>query len=182
MAVRIGIPLSIGLLALGMAGCSSGVERHVRSDGSGVAGSPALMWQPEAEGSPTNPSLIRAREAVSARLGEQGFHFAEQAPVMLSVGVAERPARLVLQAPGDATVAGAGQPRSGLFSCRRPVLTRLSVSLTDSASGELLYKGSAEETHCRAASEELAGQLAASALADMKAPVGARIEISPRSK
>lgn len=177
MSVRFGTYAGLCLLALGLSGCSSRVETRIRSDGAGVAGTPLLMWQAEADDAAPDPLLARVKEAVAGRLQERGFRFADQAPVMLSIGVAERPGGIALQTRGDEALSPAPK-RGGLFPCQ-PRLIRLTVSMTDSATGRKLYGGSAEEAHCRAAFDQVMPRLAETALADLATPRGQRTEISP---
>lgn len=180
MMVRFGSCAALGLLALGLGGCSGKVETHIRSDGSGVQGTPLLMWQPEAAEGTADPALDRAKQAVADRLQQQGFRFAEQAPVMLSVGLAERADRIAVQSSQDAALSPAHR-RKGLFPCKGQMV-RLSISMTDSATGEKLYGGTAQEAHCKVSLDQLVPYLAETALADLAAPRGVRTEISPLAK
>jgi len=177
MSVRFGTYVGVCLLALGLNGCSSRVETRIRSDGAGVTGAPLLMWQAEADDAAPDPLLARVRETVADRLREEGFGFADQAPVLLSVGVAERPGLIALRAPGKEALSPV-RKRGGLFPCH-PRLYRLTVSMTDSATGRKLYGGSAEEAHCRESFDQVLPRLAATALAYLAAPKGERTEISP---
>lgn len=140
------------------------------------------MWAPEAESgggdSVPDPLLARLRDSVAASLEQKGFRFAEAAPVILSVGVAERPGRVALVGE-DGAALSAAQGQKGIGRCRKERLTRVAISMADSGTGQMLYRGSAQEAHCRATLDLLLPHLVESALADLAAPAGERVATSP---
>ena len=156
------------LLAVGLGGCAGPVETHVRSGGAGVRGAAQLMWAPGPDGETPPPMLAGAQKAMEAALRKRGFQFGDAAPVMVAIGVAERPAGIALKGAADEALSRAKRRR--LFQDCADRLLRMTVSLTDSASGETLYHGEAQEAHCQAALDEVLPRLAASAVADIAAP------------
>lgn len=171
----------------GLGGCSYPVDTAIRSTGPGVQGTPLLMWAPEAERAGdeapsdqklADQKLAEVRSAVAASLEEKGFRFAEEAPVTLSVGMAQRPGRIALVGE-DGAVLSAAQERKGIRPCGKARLTRIGISMIDSGTGQMLYRGSAQETHCRAALDQLLPHLVESVLADIAAPAGDYRKPSP---
>ncbi len=174
--VRLGSYLALGFLAIVLGGCAGKVQTHIYSEGKGIAGTPLLMWQPDPEGAPVDPSLDLAKKVVIERLQQRGFRFAEQAPVMLSVGLAEREGRIALQTSQDAALSPPHR-RKGLFPCKSR-LVRLSISMGDSATGDKFYGASVQEAHCTDMLDQLVPHLVDAALVDLAAPRGARTEVS----
>lgn len=170
------------LMTVGLGGCSPPVDTAIRSTGPGIQGTPSLMWatraDPQTGETPPQDVTDRARGIVAASLRDRGFSFAGDAPVTLAIGVAQRPGRIALMGESGARLSAA-QGQKGIRRCRKDQLTRLGISMTDSRTGQILYHGSAQETHCRATLDQLLPHLVESALADMAAPKGERMIVSP---
>lgn len=158
-------------LLLAPAACAGPVESHLRSSGAGVASDTALMWAPLPV--EVQAQTADARAAVSQALADKGYRIVEEAPLALAMGVAERPAGIgVTKGQGEAL--SPAKQRRPLQSCADRML-RVSVSITDRASGDMRYAGSAEEAHCHATLDEALPRLARLAVADMAQPAGARL-------
>lgn len=168
--------VAAGLTAALLGGCSGPVETRIASTGPGVPDRPVLMWAEDAEGVALPADLGRARAAVEAALTAQGFRFAGEASVAVTLGLSERPASLGLRSGSGAderTLSPAKKRR--LFQRCADRTLRLGVALVDRASGRLLYRGAAQEAHCRAGFADATARLARLAVADLAAPGGERV-------
>lgn len=177
-------PAFLALLCVtgGLSGCSGPVETRIMAGGPGIPGRSTLMW---ADGQAGSPLEVRARSDVEAALRQQGFVFSDDAPVMVTLGLAERPGGIGLQegraADGTPIAAGPalspGKRRRLLQSCADHIV-RLSLGLLDRAGGAVLYSGSAQEAHCHAGIADVTPRLARLAVADLRAPSGERIVLT----
>lgn len=149
-----------------LAGCASPVVTRV--DASAPAPLPraasfALAPLPEDIG----PLPGQARDMVAAGLRQRGWSQVEQGDYLLAVTLAERPATITLAAGDDfgkpaGTLAPAAD-RSNNKGCARSD-HRLTITLTERASGALVYAGSASEFHCKAALNDTLPHLVAAAV------------------
>lgn len=162
------IPLLVSVLAAGLGGCAGPVETHIRSEGVGVAGVTPLMWAPEPEGRADTPMTGEMKDIVASALHKKGFRFVDSAPVMVMAGLAERPAAIAVE--GEAGKAVSRGKRQRLFQNCRDRTMRLRISMTDSATGEVLYIGEAQEAHCHAQMRQVLPRLADRAVEDVTAP------------
>ncbi|MDQ4421358.1 hypothetical protein OOT33_13090 [Sphingobium sp. DEHP117] len=179
-------------LLLAPAACAGPVETHLRSAGAGVASDTALMWAPLPV--EVQAQTADARAALSDALREKGYRIVDDAPLALSMGLAERPAGIgVTKGQGEALSMGLAERPAGIgvtkgqgealspAKQRRPLqscadrMLRVSISITDRTSGDTRYAGSAEEAHCHARLAEALPRLARLAVADMARPAGARL-------
>ena len=162
------ILLLASALAAGLGGCAGPVETHIRSEGVGVAGVTPLMWAPEPEGRADTPMTGEMKDIVASALHRKGFRFVDSAPVMVMAGLAERPAAIAVE--GEAGKAVSRGKRQRLFQNCRDRTMRLRISMTDSATGEVLYIGEAQEAHCHAQMRQVLPRLADRAVEDVTAP------------
>lgn len=164
-------PSLILALLLAPAACAGPVETRINAAGAGVAPQQALMWAPLPAGA--SAEVEQARTALANALQTQGYRIVDEAPLALSLGVSERPARIGLTMGQGAALSPAKEDRP-LQSCDDRML-RLRVSIVDPVSGETRYSGAAEEAHCHATLTEALPRLARLAVADMASPAGARL-------
>lgn len=174
--------VAAGLAAALVGGCSGPVETRIASTGPGMPDRPVLMWADGSEGKASSPDedRTRARAAVEAALTAQGFRFADDGAVVVMLGLSERPATLGLQGGNGAderTLSPAKKPR--LFQRCADRTLRLGVALVDRATGRLLYRGAAQEAHCRAGFADATSRLAHLAVADLAAPGRERSALTP---
>lgn len=166
---------AISLLAV--SACAGPIETRIAATGAGVPRA-ALLALRDAPGDPS-PIQAKAREAVMTALQKRGHGFAEEAPMIVEIGVSARPAALGLSSiagddPAETPLSGA-KPQRLLQSCTDQTY-RLVVSIFDRTSGTRAYHGSAEEYHCKAGLDDTVALLAEKALADIERPAGPRIE------
>lgn len=161
------------LLALcALSACSGPVETHVASAGAGVAPGMAWDWAPQPEDAAPPGAVEQAvRATIEQRLAGAGHPRREGAPAMLAMGLAERPASIAIRTDdGAGAISGAKGARL-LQNCKDRML-RLTLHIAERRSGRTLYSGAAQESHCHAASGEVADALARAALADLRSPGG----------
>jgi hypothetical protein len=160
-------------LALSVGACAGPVETRIASAGQGVTAG-ALMWAPMAEDAQISPLHMAARAAVELQLGKMGYSFAADAPLMLSLGVSERAAGIVLR-DGAGNALSPAKGKRLLQDCGDRML-RLSVNVVDRSNGASLYTGSAQEAHCHATLDEAMQRLSTGALADIGQPRGVTVQ------
>ena len=161
-------------LLLAPAACAGPVETRINAAGAGVAQGQPLMWAPLPVG--TGEEAAQARAALGTALGTQGYRLIDDAPLMLTFGLSERPAHIGLATGQDAALSPHKRRRL-LQSCADRML-RLSISIIDRASGETRYLGSAEEAHCRAGLGDALPRLSRMAVAEMARPSGEQVRFS----
>jgi hypothetical protein len=160
--------------ALGCALLLSSCARHVetRTESAGISPlNPAtfVLVTPEKI---VSPDIIRAQEIVTSQLITKGYTISQNGALYLQVGASVRPAALTVS-DARKVIAQADKKRS-ISRCVRNEY-RISIILTDIASGREVYRGSAGEFHCK---ESFAGTLPVlvrAALADLGNPRGTYI-------
>jgi len=156
-----------------VAGCSGPIETRIASAGDGVPGNASVAIRPYDMSIP-HADWITARDAIKATLAEKGHAIADASPLAMDIAVSARPAVTGVAGANGQAVSPV-KPHRLLQSCRDQVY-RLVVVVVDSASGRLLYRGSAEEYHCRARLADTLAVLSRRALADIDHPGSNRIE------
>lgn len=156
-----------------VAGCSGPIETRIVSSGDGVPGDARVAIRPYDMSAP-HADWIAARDAVAATLAGKGRAIADGSPLIMDIAVSARAATTAVAGANGQSVSPA-RPHRLFQSCRDKVF-RLAVVVVDRASGRLLYRGSAEEYHCRARLADTLAVLSRRALADIDHPGSNRIE------
>lgn len=154
-------------------GCSGPIETRIDSTGEGLPRGASLASPLAPPGEPASEWGI-ARDSVVTALRAAGHDLLADSALVLDVGVSTRPAATAIgSVPGGPSSAAKRQRL--LQSCRDQV-QRLVVTIVDRTSGRLLYRGSAEEYHCKAELSRTLPLLAARAVADAEHPGRSRTE------
>lgn len=166
------IMLKLGMLgcALALSSCVHNVE--TRTDSSGISPlNPAtfVLVTPEKV---TSPDIIKAQETVMSLLIAKGYKMPENGALYLQVGASVRPATLDVS-DSRKIIAQADKKRSTSKCVRNEY--RITVVLTEIASGREAYRGSASEFHCKESFADTVPALVSAALADLGNPRGAYI-------
>jgi len=168
---------TLSLALLGLQGCAGPVETNIHSAGAGVRDATTLMWLLAPKGgTEEEPHMLAAREAVAAALQERGFRMAEEASAAVAIGFAERPAQIGLKTGQGEALSPAKEKR--LFQNCEDRMMRLRVSIVDRASGDQLYSGEAQESHCHAQASDVLARLAGYAVEDIDSPGSERKSFS----
>ena len=164
------------LFVLGTTACAGPVETRLRSNGQGLGEVRQLMWSMPPGAAAASPALVEAQTQVAEALKQEGFSFHADAPLSVSLGLAERPGAIAVSLEDGAALSPAKQHRL-LQSCDDRIL-RLRVSIVDRATGEVRYDGQAQEAHCKASLADAVPRLARLAVADLARPGGDRRVLS----
>lgn len=166
------------IASLALSSCAGPVETRINAAGAGIATAQPLMLAPLAPGEEAaRPGLVAGRQALGTALAAQGYRLAEDAPLAVTIGVAERPARISVSAGQGDTALSPAKKQHLLQNCDDRLM-RVTVGIVDRASGDVRYAGSAEEAHCHAALTDAMPRLVGKAVEDMHQPAGARREFS----
>lgn len=161
---------------LALAGCASPVVTRIETvipAALPTSASFALVPTPEA----IAPLQAQAVDLVAGSLASRGWRTDEAADVLLWVTLSDRSADAQLMAGDDfgkpAGIIGAVANRSNNKGCAKRD-HRLTVTLANKTTGDLLYRGAASEYHCKARLEQTLPELATAALAGMDGAPGVR--------
>ena len=129
----------------------------------------ALAWASGPAGKGEPPTVDRAlRVAVVKELQDRGFRFSDDAPAIISAGFAERPASISLEGAAGRMLSD-GKKQRLLQNCLDRIM-RVRIAIIDRVSGENLYTGNAQESHCHAQAIDVIDRLAKDAVSDIHAP------------
>jgi hypothetical protein len=112
----------------------------------------------------TDPSIA---EPVREALVGLGYRVDADAPAVLEAHVSDRPAKMALSASGS-TDTPAAEKRTVIALCKRYV-RRIALALVSRETGQILYRGRAETSHCKKTRTRHDARLAQSALRTMQA-------------
>lgn len=156
-------------LGMIMAGCAGPIETRISSTGEeqAVAGSFMLASLPEDSAT----ELAAAQALLVQGLTEKGYRLANDADMVLTVGISDRPAQLAVK-NGSRILSPAKRPRL-LQNCADREY-RMTIELTRKTDGTRLYSGNANEYHCKASLTETLPSLAKRLIADIERPRGAK--------
>jgi hypothetical protein len=164
------LPLLISV-PLMLAGCASSVMTRVLGEGAGIAPPAQLAFLKADEDAPAADEATA--KALADALGAQGYKVADDADYLIDFALAQRPAALSIATGSNAPLSPAKKAKP-LQSCKDNTY-RLTVTVADRKTGATLYRGSAEEHHCKATLAESRGALIDAVVADLKKPGGARV-------
>lgn len=159
------------LLSALASSCAGPVKTRITGTGPGVRPPAALSFLASEEDSPKPDPATEA--ALRAALQQAGFSVTTDADYTVDYAVAERPSGYgVSAAPGGEWLSEEKAKRP--FSSCKERTHRITLTVVERKTGTPLYRGSAEEHHCRATLPESKGALIAAILADLQAPQGKR--------
>jgi len=162
--------LALVLLGLAMAGCSGPIETRVSSAGEEQPIAGSFMLAPLPDNSADE--LTGAQALLVEGLLTKGYHHADDADMMLTVGISDRPAQLTVK-NGAQILAPGKQPKMWQSCADREY--RMTIELTRRADGAQLYSGNASEYHCNATLTETLPSLAKRLVADIERPRGPKL-------
>lgn len=157
------------LLAMSVAvlsGCSGPIETRVTTH------SAAALPQPDqysfgAASEQSNEHYKEARNLVDSALKRKGLRMADDAPMLVDIALAERPASISISVgeENDTAIVAAQKEKKPLQSCDDKE-HRLTVSIVERATGQELYSGTAAEYHCKGAISDSLPHLVRGAMSD----------------
>jgi hypothetical protein len=139
-------------------GCAALTDK-VNSSG-GIAPGSAVMF---AEAAPGDDLASRFHAEVSRRLAERGHSIVATADLALELAVAVRDPEVAFATGAQLPASGAG---GGFALCDRHVL-RTSIAIVDRRSGQIAYRGAAQELGCGAISDDDVANQVTQALAGL---------------
>lgn len=176
MTVHPALLLALGCATFALSACGA-VETRITSAGEGVREKAVLTWAPVPEEWNDDPARTNAHRAARAALTDiltrQGFRFADDGTVLVSVGLAQRAASTQIMI-GEGKLVSPPRNRHLFQPCGKNML-RLTVSMADAANGTPLYTGSAQRAHCDTDIEQITILLAQEATEDIASPAGERL-------
>ncbi len=154
-----------------------------RSSNSILAAGTAVLRRMRARGGahnipPAEEDTPIADAATAAALTEalraQGYVVADDGAYLVDFALAERPAATSVSTGESTAPLSAAKKRKPLQSCKDQT-HRLTLTVADRKSGATVYRGSAEEHHCKATLAENTATLIGAIVADLKQPGGVRV-------
>lgn len=158
--------LMIPILAM-TANCSGPIETRIQTQ----AASPLpaqKQYSFPAKPEQKNETYKKARTLVAEALSAQNFTATENAPTMVHIALAERPASIAMTVgeKADVDIISLPKKRKPLQSCK-DIEHRLTLKMIDTASGSVIYSGTAAEYHCKGSLEQSLPYLIDGALSDL---------------
>ncbi len=163
-------PLFLGLLfgaAMAVSGCARPIETRLTSAGTGLL-APAQMtaFVPDEDGPAVD---LKIQAVIEAALVSHAYRVSPDADYLFDFSLSNRPAAVGISFSPDGSSQSPGKSRKATKSCANRT-HRMTLSVVDRKTGQSVYRGSAEEHHCRAALSESAAALADILAADLKLP------------
>lgn len=132
-----------------LSGCSGPIETRVTTH------SAAPLPKPDnysfgASSDQSNEHYKTARNLVGSALERKGLRMADDAPMLVDIALAERPASISISVgeESDTAIVAAQKESKFLQSCDDKE-HRLTVSIVERATGQAVYSGTASEYHCK---------------------------------
>jgi hypothetical protein len=168
-------PLGLGLLfgaALAVAGCTRPIETRVTSAGAGLP-APARIAAllPDEDGPAVD---LKNQAVIEAALLRHAYIVSPNADYLFDFSLSDRPTTVGIAFSPEGSLPSVGKPGKATKSCAKRS-HRMTLSVVDRKSGQSVYRGSAEEYHCRAALSESAAALADILVADLNLPQNSRV-------
>lgn len=119
----------------------------------------------------------KAREFVISSLEKYGFSHTGNAPVLVNIAIADRPAEMTItvgEGQSFKTLVAAKKNRA-LQSCADRE-HRMTIIMTDKNDGALLYSGTAAEYHCKGTIDASIPYLVDGALADLSSGISSEVK------
>jgi hypothetical protein len=155
-----------------LAGCAATVTTRVSGEGAGLAPPARLAFLATDEDAPVADAAAAA--ALADALRAAGYSVADDADYLIDFALAARPAAFGVHAGGSTAPLSAAKRKKPLQSCKDHT-HRLTLTIADRKTGNTLYRGSAEEHHCKATLAESRAALISAVVGDLKKPGGARV-------
>jgi hypothetical protein len=163
---------SLALLCIVVAGCASPMATRLSTHGAGLTPAASLaILEAEPDGAPVDTALdILMKKSLIAR----GYSMSPDSAFILNMAFGIRPGGIGVFGTPTAAPLSSTQKKSGLGKCKVHV-HRLTLSVLERASGNPLYQGMAEETHCNALAANSLPHLIEALTVDLAKPGGDRV-------
>lgn len=158
--------LMIPIVAL-TASCGGPIETRIQTQAG--AGLPAQkQYSFTAKPEQNSEAYNKARKMVADTLAAKGFALADQAPTLVHIALASRPASIAMTTGEDGDVSRIAEPkkRKPLQSCE-DIEHRLILNMVNASDGSTVYSGTAAEYHCKGSMEQSLPHLIDAALSDL---------------
>jgi hypothetical protein len=163
---------SIALVCLLTAGCASSIAMRISSSGAGLNPSTRFaILKAEPDGAPADATLD---DMLKTNLAKSGYILASDGDYVVSSAFGIRPGNIAVFGASSLPPLSSIQEKSGLSKCKAHV-HRLTISVLERATGESVYQGTAEETHCNTLAAYSLPQLVEALTNDLLKPGGARV-------
>ncbi|MEP2101199.1 MAG: DUF4136 domain-containing protein [Parasphingorhabdus sp.] len=149
------------------ASCSGPIETRIQTE-AGSALPAQKQYSFTAKPEQNSETYQSARKLVAEALAAKSFIAADEAPILVHIALAGRPASIALTAgekDNVSTIAGQKE-RKPLQSCD-DVEHRLTINMVAAADGSVIYSGTAAEYHCKGSMEQSLPFLIDGALSDL---------------
>jgi hypothetical protein len=160
------------ILALGTGGCARPVETRIAGIGVGLT-PPARVAAlvPDEDGPAVD---LKTQAIVEAALVRQAYVVVTDGDYLFDFSLSDRPTAVGIVSGAGGQPLSAAKPGKATKSCAKRT-HRMTLSVVNSKTGQVVYRGSAEEYHCRGALGESATALADALAVDLKRPKSAAI-------
>jgi hypothetical protein len=171
---RISYAKALGLLTgcLLAAACSTPVETRLTSSGTGLSPAARLtVVTAETDGAVLHAETRRLFEQY---LTARGSSFSEAGDYLIEFAPGQRAADVILYQDPAKPSASPAKGRSLLSSCNDQ-LHRVTLVVLKRETGDVAYRGDAEERHCKATLNQTLPFLVETLVADLEKPAGTRV-------
>lgn len=157
--------LMIPVIAI-TASCSGPIQTRIQTQ-SGTAFPAQKQYSFSAKPEQNGTAYEAARKMVVDALAAKSFIATEQAPILVHIALASRPASIAITTGEDEEVSTIAEPkeRKALQSCE-DVEHRLTINMVNASDGSPVYSGTAGEYHCKGSMEQSLPHLIDAALSD----------------
>jgi hypothetical protein len=159
----------VGGLLLAAGGCSTSVITRVNGAGAGVAPPARIaILVPEDDGAPND---LLTRSMMEAAFAKKGYVVAADGDYVADFSLADRPAGIGISQAKTESWLSPSKKRAPFQSCQDRT-HRLTVVVVDRKTGQTVYRGGAEEHHCRGTLAQSRDALVQAVVADVQQPKG----------
>lgn len=158
--------LMIPIVAM-TASCGGPIETRIQTQ-AGTALPAQKQYSFTAKPEQNGGTYITARKMVADALAARDFAFADQAPILVHIALAGRPASIAMTTGegNDVSTIADLKERKPLQSCK-DVEHRLTINMVNASDGLTVYSGTAAEYHCKGSMEQSLPHLIDGALSNL---------------
>jgi hypothetical protein len=158
------------LLLLVTSSCAQPGMR-IATSGPGVLPAAHLAFLESDEDAPVVD--MQTRQLIEAALIRQGYQLAADGEFVVDFSLAERSAEMGVS-PGAPNAWLSSAKKKTMFQSCKDRIHRLTLLVTDRRTGQLVFRGGAEQSHCKGSLATSRTALVDAVVADLKKPMGDR--------
>jgi hypothetical protein len=163
---------TMAVIALCIAGCAHPIVTRISGTGVGVASSARLSFLVSEPDAPQiDPA---ARKALTDRLLAKGYTVVDSGDHLLDFSLSDRVATMGVRGEAPGSWLSNTKAKRPFQPCANRV-HRVTLVVVEQASGNIVYRGQAEEYHCKATLQDSVSALVDAVVVNMAKPLGMHV-------